>query len=153
MTNYFKFEEDFVQSLRCIPLQVRLKLDTCGVKLKLNHWHEFTLEEREKLVDMPCESSTEINKYRDFLQQLVIEKTGLPAKDLPMEDNPDWLKSDSIPDDVLTKAEEFKVNITLEKWQNLTPVQRFALIKLSRPGHENKNFYPALKEFNLISNK
>lgn len=33
---YFQFEADFIQTLRCIPLSVRYKLDTCGVKLKLN---------------------------------------------------------------------------------------------------------------------
>ncbi|NEQ62650.1 MAG: nitrate reductase associated protein, partial [Moorea sp. SIO4A1] len=32
----------------------------------------------------------------------------------------------------------------------LTPIQRFALIKLTRPSHENKNFLPALKEFQLV---
>jgi hypothetical protein len=32
----------------------------------------------------------------------------------------------------------------------LSPAQRFALIKLSRPSHENHNFLPALKEFELI---
>ncbi|MDJ0543718.1 MAG: nitrate reductase associated protein, partial [Microcystis sp. M53601_WE4] len=36
------------------------------------------------------------------------------------------------------------------QWQKLPPSQRFALIKLSRPGHENLNFYPALKEFHIV---
>ncbi|WP_439648941.1 nitrate reductase associated protein [Leptolyngbya ohadii] len=33
----------------------------------------------------------------------------------------------------------------------LTAMQRFALIKLSRSQHENKNFLPALREFNLAT--
>ncbi|MHC5830222.1 MAG: nitrate reductase associated protein, partial [Nostoc sp.] len=32
----------------------------------------------------------------------------------------------------------------------LTPLQRFALIKLSRAGHENKNFPTAIAEFHLL---
>ncbi|HEY9298982.1 MAG TPA: nitrate reductase associated protein, partial [Phormidium sp.] len=28
-TKFFQFEADFVNSLRCIPMQVRYKLDTC----------------------------------------------------------------------------------------------------------------------------
>jgi hypothetical protein len=54
MTNFFQFEADFVDSLRCIPMQVRMKLDTCGIKLKLTHWHQFTQQERQALVEMPC---------------------------------------------------------------------------------------------------
>jgi hypothetical protein len=43
------------------------------------------------------------------------------------------------------------VNITAQQWEKLTPLQRFALIKLSRSGHENKNFPKAMAEFNLLS--
>jgi len=38
---FFDFEADFVLSLRCIPMIVRYKLDTYGVKLKLAHWNHF----------------------------------------------------------------------------------------------------------------
>ncbi|MFM2381171.1 MAG: hypothetical protein RLZZ143_3754, partial [Cyanobacteriota bacterium] len=48
------------------------------------------------------------------------------------------------------KAREFQIEISLEQWQKLPPSQRFALIKLSRPDHENLNFYPALKEFHIV---
>ncbi|NVN38861.1 nitrate reductase associated protein, partial [Komagataeibacter swingsii] len=30
---------------------------------------------------------------------------------------------------------------------HLSVLQRFALLKLTRPGHENQNFEPALREF------
>lgn len=150
MSNFFNFELEFVDSLRCIPMLVRLKLDTCGVKLKLSHWNQFTNKEKEMLINKPCLNSKEVKDYHDFLQNLIVEKTGLPAKELPIEENPLWLNELSIPDDVMVKAGEFNLNLTLNQWQNLTPLQRFALIKLSRPSHENRNFYPALEEFNLV---
>ena len=71
----FQFEDDFVQSLRCIPMHVRLKLDTCGVKLKLDHWNELSLDERSVLVEMPCESEMEADTYRVHLQELVVRYT------------------------------------------------------------------------------
>lgn len=150
MSNFFNFELEFVDSLRCIPMLVRLKLDTCGVKLKLSHWNQFTNKEKEMLINKPCLNSKEVKDYHDFLQNLIVEKTGLPAKELPIDENPLWLNELSIPDDVMAKAGEFNLNLTLNQWQNLTPLQRFALIKLSRPSHENRNFYPALEEFNLV---
>ncbi|MFM6896206.1 MAG: nitrate reductase associated protein, partial [Microcystis panniformis] len=60
------------------------------------------------------------------------------------------LDDSQIPDTVLEKAREFQIEISLEQWQKLQPSQRFALIKLSRPSHENLNFYPALKEFHIV---
>ncbi|MFN4279704.1 nitrate reductase associated protein [Thermosynechococcus sp.] len=47
----------------------------------------------------------------------------------------------------LTKVPHHR--LTREKWAVLTPLQRFVLVKLSQPGHENCNFWPALQEFGL----
>ncbi|MDY7021444.1 MAG: nitrate reductase associated protein [Cyanobacteriota bacterium] len=150
MTNFFQFEDDFVTSLRCIPMIVRYKLDTCGVKLKLAHWNQFPQSDRQVLVEHPTTTPEEINRYRTLLQELAEKYTDLPLKDLPVEENLAWLDGQTIPETVLQKAQETDVKITLEQWQNITPLQRFALIKLSRPSHENQNFLPAVQEFNLV---
>ncbi|KAF3883781.1 MULTISPECIES: nitrate reductase associated protein [Nostocales] len=150
MTHFFEFEADFVDSLRCIPMQVRLKLDTCGIKLKLNQWNQFSQEERQTLVERPCNTEETIQEYREFLRQLVQNHTGELATDLPVEENPPWMDDQNIPESVKNKAREFDIAMTPHQWENLLPVQRFALIKLSRSSHENKNFLPALKEFHVI---
>ena len=147
---FFKFEADFVESLRCIPMQVRLKLDTCGIKLKLPEWHLFTQEERQTLVDSSCVTDGEIEAYRQILREMVLRHTGKPATDLAIQDNPPWLDGDNMPIDLLQKVQDYGLNLTIEQWQNLQPEQRFALIKLSRSNHENSNFIPALEEFSLI---
>lgn len=146
---FFQFEADFVDSLNCIPMQVRYKLDTCGVKLKLVHWHKFPQEIRSQLCDRPCSTSAEIKDYYEWLHQQVIEYTGSEAKDLPTEENTPWFDDTIVPEMVQAKAQAFNLTITVEQWANLTPLQRFALIKLSRSSHENANFIPAMKEFNL----
>lgn len=150
MADFFKFEADFVDSLRCIPMQVRLKLDTCGVKLKLHHWHQFNQLEKEKLVQQPCSNFQEVINYKRDLQDLILSKTGEYAKELEISLNPAWQNLAEIPEQVSNKAQEFNLNLTVEQWQKLTDLQRFALIKLSQSGHENNNFLPALKEFKLL---
>jgi hypothetical protein len=150
MADFFEFEADFVNSLRCIPMQVRYKLDTCGIKLKLSDWSKMTQTEREVLVELPCYSETEIQSYQEYLQQLVLERTGtLPAK-LPIDPYPAWMDSSTVPASLQEKAQEIGVTFTLQQWAALTSLQRFALIKLSRPGHENKNFPLAIAEFHLL---
>ena len=147
---YFKFETDFVGSLQCIPMIVRMNLDNCGVKLKLAHWNQFDRSQRQALVDLPCTTPPERQAYKEWLQNLIIAKTGQPAKELPIDPNPPWLKTTTIPDSVEVKAQDHNVALSLEQWANLNPTQRFALIKLSRPSHENKNFIPAMQEFGIV---
>jgi hypothetical protein len=147
---FFKFEADFVEALRCIPMQVRLKLDTCGIKLKLQDWNHFTQTERERLVELPCLTSAEIFAYREQLNRIVIKYTGKSGTDLPVDENPPWMDAATIPESVTAKAQEFDLTITLAQWSALGPIERFALIKLSRSSHENKNFLPAAQEFGIV---
>ncbi len=147
MNQYFQFEADFVDSLRCIPMAVRYKLDTCGVKLKLHHWHGFNLEERQLLVELPCSSKAEVQEYRSQLRHLVQTHTGELPGDVSVSDFPEWQNQDIIPTSVQTQSQLVGIKFTLEEWINLTSVQRFTLIKLSRSHHENKNFLPAVQEF------
>ncbi|PAX58417.1 nitrate reductase associated protein [Brunnivagina elsteri] len=150
MAIFFIFEADFVESLRCIPMQARYTLDSCGIKLKLTDWHRMTQNERQALLDMPCKSENEVQAYREYLQNLIFNYTGKIPSELPIEDYPAWLNVDKISEEVEAKASEFGVTISLQQWALLSPLQRFALIKLSRSGHENKNFPKALEEFNLV---
>jgi hypothetical protein len=150
MSEFFEFEQDFVASLRCIPMQVRFKLDTCGVKLKLHQWNVLTQDDRQQLLDRFCESAAETQAYREFLQALILARSGEVASLLEVEADPDWLNASQIPDSVLEKAESVGETVGVQQWEGLKPLQRFALIKLSRSGHENSNFRPALEEFGLV---
>ena len=148
---FFQFEAEFIESMHCIPMIVRMKLDSCGVKLKLAHWNKFAKSECQNLIEMPCETAEEANSYREFLQNLILQKTGNRAQELEIAPHPPWLNETTIPENLQHKAREFQVDLTLAQWQKLKPLQRFALIKLSSPSHESKNFLPALKEFKITT--
>jgi hypothetical protein len=148
---HFRFEEDFVEEgVRCIPMIVRFKLDLCGIKLKLAEWSRMNELERHFLAELACDSAEEILVYRNWLQMTVYKRTGAPATDLQVEKVPAW-KLVVIPAIVKEKLEELQLSLNNNQWQSLTDLQRFALLKLSRPGHENRNFPFALQEFLEIS--
>ncbi|NJL11141.1 MAG: nitrate reductase maturation protein NarM [Calothrix sp. SM1_7_51] len=151
MSHLFKFETDFVDSLRCIPMQVRCNLDTCGIKLKLADWNHMTQAERENLVKLSCTTITQIQAYREYLRNIILQHTGKEPSELTIDPNPPWMNATILPITVQEKSLEMGIELTIEQWSLLTPLQRFALIKLSRPSHENNNFMPAIREFGLIS--
>lgn len=147
----FRFEEDFMEdNVRCIPMIVRFKLDACGIKLKLEEWCRFTVEERNMLVHKNCTTYHDTLLYRTYLQQLVLQRTGLSATDLPLESEPAWADEEKVFNMLAFKAKQLGIYISVRKWTQLTNLQRFALIKLSRQSHESKNLPAALKEFGLL---
>lgn len=153
-TLYFKFEEDFVEDdVRCIPMIVRFKLDTCGIKLKLAEWSKMDVEDRNELAEKWCQSSEEIMAYRTFVQYLVRVRCHQEATPLAIDQDPTWAQLYEVPQLLQDKIAEFNTSISLRQWKALKPLQRFALIKLSAGGHEHKNLYEALCEFHLAGNR
>jgi hypothetical protein len=148
---YFNFEEDFIEeNVRCIPMIVRFKMDAAGIKLKLAEWSKFNREERIQLALLPATDNEDAIQYNTYLSNLIEKYTGDKATALTINTYPNWANLQQVPEMLTEKAKEFNLDITIEKWQGLTSLQRFALLKLCRPGHENKNFPKAIKEFGLV---
>ncbi len=148
---HFQFEADFMENnIRCIPMIVRFKLDAAGIKLKLAEWSRFQMGERDWLTVQHCNSEDEIAAYRKYLLQLVFLRTGNMATDFPVDQYPAWANLGEVHSSLQEKAREHNWYISIAQWQSLTNLQRFALLKLYRPGHENKNFPKAMKEFHLV---
>ena len=146
---YFNFESDFVDTLRCIPMIVRYKLDTADKKLQLAEWSRLTPEEKQTLAELPCESPADREAYRKHLDARVWERSQKVVKDLGGVEAT-WEDLSQVPVEVVEKAQEWQsAPPTLAQWVRLDLLQRFALVKLSRSGHEGENFPRALAEFGL----
>jgi len=149
---YFKFEEDFMEeNVRCIPMVVRFKLDLAGIKLKLGEWGRFHPTERIELALLPITNTIETAEYRTYLINLIHFYTGKNATELAVDTQPAWNNLAQIPQMLIEKSTELNLEISISQWQNLSNIQRFALLKLCRPGHENMNFPKAVLEFGLIN--
>ncbi|NVN42569.1 nitrate reductase associated protein [Asaia siamensis] len=149
--DFFAFEQDFAGTLRCIPMRVRLKLDSCGIKLSLRQWSQLPAEIRRDLMHLACESPSEQIVYRDRLIAFIEAHCDEPPKALGANDESLWRETTSVPGCVLAQAEQDDVAPPdLATWKTLHPLQRFALVKLARSRHENENFVPALREFDLL---
>jgi len=134
----FHFEADFVTSLRCIPMAVRRKLDLCGCKVKLQQWLELSEFDRK-----------EILMWSDYPEELVklAQRLANCSSKMLIKDQETWQNTDQIPKDLSCSCIEIGKQIpSLEQWKALDELERFALIKLSHPGHEHRNLASALTE-------
>ena len=148
----FAFELDFAGTLRCIPMIVRFKLDLAGVKVTLRQWSRFGLHERQELVERSCEGEATVRAYRSYVLEIITLRADEPLIDLPVDPRPIWAETDHVPERLARYARDLDLAPpSLEQWRAITPLQRFTLFKLTRPGHDNDNFEPAMHEFGLLA--
>jgi hypothetical protein len=130
---------------------IRFKMDIAGIKLKLSEWNKFSTEERIELALMSCGFNEGSVQYAGYLAGLIKKNTGRDPTSMEVNKSLAWKNLHSIPVTLTEKLKEFNWNLSITQWGFLTDLQRFALLKLCRPGHENKNFPKAMKEFNLVN--
>ena len=146
----FDFEVDFTAELRCIPMAVRRKLDLAGIKLKLQHWSELNDAERLELLAW-ADDPTAIEALRQHLQARSAALSAGQAKDLPQASEEPWQQADQLPERLVASCAQLDLELRSGGWADLNELQRFALVKLSHPGHEHRNLPRALAEFGLLA--
>jgi len=147
----FRFEVDFGGTLRCIPMSVRMKLDQTGIRLSLKQWNRIPSDGRRGLVERPCGDAAEVEAYKRYLVSLIEAHTRTAVEFASLDPSPPWADSAALPERIREWARGLGVDPpSIEQWAGLTPLQRFALFKLTRPGHSNENFLPAMKEFSIL---
>lgn len=147
----FQFERDFMEDgMRCIPMAARLRLDLCGIKLRLSEWSKMTQAERKQIATWPYDKTAEVDRCREYVRSIVVDRTGREATELPGDRQWPWADTSHVAEAVAIKMSEFNWTLSCGEWQSFTELQRFALVKLTRQGHENRNFPLAIMEFRKV---
>ncbi len=147
----FAFEADFADRLPCIPMAVRRKLDLAGAKISLAQWTHLPLDTRRALLSDPVADETSAELWKQMLDSALRESGTDPSKSLPIESSPPWSDTATVPSEVAAQTAACGFRISPAQWAGLDELTRFALCKLSRPGHENRNFLAAAREAGLTS--
>lgn len=126
-----------------IPMVVRLNLDLCGLSFGLDDWVGLDLETRIALSSRIADTPEAARHWARMVFDCV------PAA-RPCDIDP----SELLGLDCATPTA--RINAQLESldlpildgaaWRALSTLQRYALLKLSRPGHKNRNFEKVARE-------
>ena len=73
---------DELEPLELIPRSMRGKLDRARIKMHLAEWQRLSLEERRQLREAPCDTPTEVERYRAAVIDVVRRRTGKTPDDL-----------------------------------------------------------------------
>jgi hypothetical protein len=147
MIRKFEFEADIYESLNCLPMAARRKLDALGIKVHLAQWEQFGRGERLMICHAPADTEEERNALRIFIEEVAIARTGSPAQALSEEVRQSACPPPHPPLSLVQNARVFGVELDGEAWAALDDDQRYALIKLGDAKKPSHNLKPALREF------
>ncbi len=137
----FEFEAAFYPALERVPFHVRMKLDLAGVRVSLNTWRAFSLEERRALCHLPADTDEEKEVFAAFLSALAQSRAGVEAERCPALDADEW----AVPGAVAARSEAEGVRVTPAEWSRWAGHERYALHKTAL-SKDPRLFQQALKE-------
>ena len=146
MIRKFKFEAEIYESLNCIPMAARRKLDAVGIKLHLAQWEQLGHGERLMICHAPADSEEEQSALRTFIEAAALARTGSPAKILPDITRRSANPPDHPPQVLAQHARASGVELDDKAWATLDD-QRYALIKLGDSENPSHNLELVLQEF------
>jgi len=147
MIRKFEFEADIYESLNCLPMAARRKLDALGIKVHLAQWEQFGRGERLMICHAPADTEEERSALRTFIEEVAIARTGSPAQVLLEEVRQSASPPPHPPLSLVQNARAFGFELDGEAWATLDDDQRYALMKLGDVKKPSHNLKPALREF------
>ena len=83
MIRKFRFEAEIYETLNCLPMAARRKLDAVGLKLHPAQWEQLARGERLMICHAPADSEEEQRALRILIEEVALSRTGSRAKILP----------------------------------------------------------------------
>lgn len=146
MIRRFGFEDEMHQSLACVPMAVRRKLDRAGVKISLKQWQALARHERAAVCHLPAGDAEECGALREFIEGACAARAAGAIKALPAEEINAADPPAAPPARLVENARAAGVIFGAAEWARLDADERYALIKLGGGAERSHNFHAALKE-------
>jgi hypothetical protein len=147
MMREFKFEEEMRNSLACVPMAVRRKLDRVGVKIGLKQWQALGRGERLAICHLPIDRDDERQALELFISEAVERACGERPTTLAASERAIAEPPRTLPAEVAAAARAEGVGLDQAAWERLDEDERYALIKLGGGARHSHNLAAALAEF------
>ena len=147
MIRQFQFEAEVYETLSCVPMQARRKLDAAGIKIHLAQWQQLARGERLMICHAPADHEDEREALRIFIEETTLARCGSRPKELPEEVRRAARPPASPPPRLNANARALGVELTQSAWNSLDDDERYALLKLGGEEKVSHNLKAALDEF------
>jgi hypothetical protein len=149
MIRKFKFEDEMHESLQCVPMAVRRKLDRVGLKIGLEQWKALDRGERLAICHIPTDSGEECDALALFIRETMVRRFGVEPKQLSDAARASAEPPAAPPNQLVAHAREAGFNLSSPTWTRLDADERFALMKMGDLAKPSHNLAAALREFGV----
>jgi len=149
MIRKFKFEDEMHESLQCVPMAVRRKLDRVGLKISLEPWKALDRGERLAICHLPTSSAEECDALSIFIREAMLRHFGTEPKFLTDAQRAAADPPATPPEQLVVRAREAGFDLSDFAWSKLDGDERFALMKMGADSKPSHNLGAALKEFQV----
>jgi hypothetical protein len=149
MIRKFKFEDEMHESLQCVPMAVRRKLDRVGLKIGLEQWKSLDRGERLAICHLPVDSGEELAAMGVFIREAMKRRFGVEPKSLTDAQRASAEPPAAPPARVVEHARAASFNLSATAWSRLDSDERFALLKMGDAETPSHNLGAALSEFGV----
>ena len=146
MMRQFDFEAEIYQSLNCLPMAARRKLDRLGLKISLEQWQRLSRGERLMICHAPAITPEECDALKLFLEEVSVGRTGTAPKPLSDQSRKEAEPPLEPPEALVANAQALGVAVNKRQWEQLDDDERYALVKLGSTPRPSHNFKAALDE-------
>jgi hypothetical protein len=146
MMRQFSFEAEIYESLSCLPMAARRKLDRLGFKISLEQWQKLSRAERLMICHAPAGAPDECEVLRSFIHEVTLARSGFPPVPLSDQSRKAAETTNEPPATLVANANALGVALTVSEWNRLDDDERYALIKLGGIARPSHNFKAALDE-------
>ncbi|HUY28047.1 MAG TPA: nitrate reductase associated protein [Candidatus Binataceae bacterium] len=146
MIRKFQFEAEIYESLSCLPMAARRKLDAVGIKIGRAQWAQLGRGERLMICHAPAESAEECAALRLFIDETVLARAGGHPVELDADARRSAVAPASVPDRLAVNAAALGLPMTQPAWTALDDDARYALVKLGDGAKPSHNLRAALLE-------
>ncbi|MHB8383896.1 MAG: nitrate reductase associated protein [Candidatus Binataceae bacterium] len=146
MNHRFQFEADIYQTLSCLPMAARRKLDAAGIKIGRAQWATLSRAERLGICDATADSSGEIAALRLFIEQTVLARAGSYPTELSADARRSAEPPAVLPAQLAAHARALGTPLTQSDWSVLDDDERYVLVKLGGSETPRHNLRAALLE-------
>jgi hypothetical protein len=146
MIRQFDFESEIYESLSCLPMAARRKLDRLGLKISLEQWQRLSRAERLMICHAPAGLPDECEVLTSFIHEVAVARSGLPPRPLSADSRKEAEPPAEPPPPLVANASALGVVLSTREWEGLDDDERYALIKLGGAPRPSHNFKAALYE-------
>src|SRR5438128_12459660 len=129
MLRQFKFEQEVYETLSCVPMAARRKLDRVGLKISLNQWQQLGRGERLAICHLPAELTEEREAIRLLVQEAVHNRCAAVVKELPLEARESAEPPSVAAPRLIERARAAGIELGQREWDRLDSDERYALMK------------------------